>query len=96
MNEIRRGRMSKRRIDYEKLEAGKSGWSRWVTPMMSGYRMSCCDCGLVHVWQFRVCGRDVQFRVSLNKRATGQIRRGMAVRKAIDQSAAPVTPKDTR
>lgn len=28
------------------------GWCDWVTPIMDGYRMSCCDCGLVHDMQF--------------------------------------------
>lgn len=29
------------------------GWCDWVQPAMSGYRMSCCDCGLVHNMEFR-------------------------------------------
>lgn len=29
------------------------GWSRWVQPVMSNYRMACCDCGLVHTMEFR-------------------------------------------
>ena len=33
--------------------AGKGGWSRWVPPVMSGYKMACCDCGLVHDMQFK-------------------------------------------
>lgn len=28
------------------------GWSRWVSPVMSGYRLACCDCGLVHDMEF--------------------------------------------
>jgi hypothetical protein len=32
----------------------ENGWSRWVPPMMKGYRMACCDCGLVHDMEFRV------------------------------------------
>ncbi len=28
------------------------GWSRWVAPIQ-GYRMACCDCGLVHDMEFR-------------------------------------------
>ena len=30
------------------------GWSDWVQPLMDGYRMACCDCGLVHEMQFGV------------------------------------------
>ena len=34
---------------YEKPRAGA-----WVTPRMRGYKMACCDCGLVHTMQFGV------------------------------------------
>lgn len=29
-------------------------WSDWQQPIMDGYRMQCCDCGLIHEIQFRV------------------------------------------
>jgi hypothetical protein len=29
---------------------------------MRGWRCKCCQCGLVHTWQFRVIGRNVEFR----------------------------------
>jgi hypothetical protein len=32
----------------------EDGWSRWVPPVMVGYRMSCCDCNLVHDMEFQV------------------------------------------
>uniref|UniRef100_A0A6M3JAG3 Uncharacterized protein n=1 Tax=viral metagenome TaxID=1070528 RepID=A0A6M3JAG3_9ZZZZ len=48
---------------------------RWITPVKKGYRMRCCDCGLVHKIDFR--GKNVQFRVFRDNRATGQIRRHM-------------------
>ena len=28
-------------------------WSEWQQPIMRGYRMECCDCGLVHEMEFR-------------------------------------------
>lgn len=28
------------------------GWSEWVQPVMSGYKLTCCDCGLVHEMEF--------------------------------------------
>ncbi len=31
-----------------------TGWSRDVTPRMRGYKMACCDCGLVHDMEFDV------------------------------------------
>jgi hypothetical protein len=42
-------------------EAGEDGWSQWIQPIMSGYKLACCDCGLVHVTEFRalkVIGED--------------------------------------
>lgn len=63
---------------------GPGGWSQWQEPHLGPtvYKLSCCDCGLVHDMQF-VIGRDeagerdrVHFRVRRNNRATGQLRRG--------------------
>lgn len=34
--------------------AGKGGWSDWDVPIMKGYKLACCDCGLVHDMEFRV------------------------------------------
>ena len=31
----------------------KHGWSRWIDPVMKGYLMKCCDCGLVHEMDFK-------------------------------------------
>jgi hypothetical protein len=30
------------------------GWSDWSFPLMDGYRMQCCDCGLTHEMEFKV------------------------------------------
>jgi Zn-finger protein len=30
------------------------GWSDWISPVMTGYLMQCCDCGLIHEMDFRV------------------------------------------
>lgn len=74
-----------------KVEKAESdGWTAWISPN-SNYRMSCCDCGLVHNIKFRVVkgedgfvaedteaiieGARVIMKVSRNNRATGQIRR---------------------
>ena len=38
---------------YKKHEAGDDGWSDWDTPIMDGYKLACCDCGLVHRVDFR-------------------------------------------
>ena len=34
----------------------------WVAPQMSGYRMECCRCGLVHVLDFRVTPHIVDLK----------------------------------
>ena len=31
---------------------GPRGWTRWIHPQMKGYRLVCCDCGLVHEMEF--------------------------------------------
>lgn len=38
---------------FEEMAAGIEGWSEWRRPM-PGYRIACCDCGLVHEMEFRI------------------------------------------
>lgn len=62
---------------------GEDGFSRWIEPASDGYKIACCDCGLVHTFQFRVVEDiepRVQFRASRNARSTGQMRRHMRLR----------------
>ena len=50
----------------------------WVQPIRKGYKLACCDCGLVHRMDFRIVGnkrKKIQFRVFRDNRATGQMRR---------------------
>ena len=52
----------------------------WIQPRMSGYRMACCDCGLVHNLRFRIVTHGGQrakviFTASRNNRATAALRR---------------------
>lgn len=49
----------------------------WIQPTRNGYKLCCCDCGLVHRLDFRVRQRHVQFRVFREARSTGQVRRHM-------------------
>jgi len=53
----------------------------WVRPVKRGYKLACCDCGLVHRMDFRHVaapnGRFIQFRVYRENRATAMIRRHM-------------------
>lgn len=53
----------------------------WIQPVRKGYRMKCCDCGLVHIFNFRLIkdsiGRaKIQFqakRYERNKRRHNDI-----------------------
>jgi len=42
--------MTKINVEQEK----EDGWTRWVSPIMTKYRMACCDCGLVHDIEFKI------------------------------------------
>lgn len=39
-------------MKFKAINALKSGWTRWQMPVMRGYLMACCDCGLVHEMEF--------------------------------------------
>lgn len=67
---------------YEKPAAGQ-----WVQPRRRGYKMACCDCGLVHTLDFRIVHGRAQFRAFRNERSTGQMRRW------IKHRAAPPDPR---
>lgn len=49
--------------------------NEWVTPVRKGYKMACCDCGLVHELDFRIVKNRIQFRARRHNRSTGQLRR---------------------
>lgn len=59
---------------YEKPKAGQ-----WVQPIRRGYKMACCDCGLVHTMNFRVVKGRAQFNVYRNNRATAAKRRANGI-----------------
>jgi hypothetical protein len=58
-----------------KFEEPKAG--QWVQPIRKGYRLGCCDCGLVHTVDFRTVKGRIQFRMYRNKRSTALMRRHM-------------------
>lgn len=62
---------------YENLSStvDGQGWSRWVIPNPKTYKLSCCDCGLVHEFQFRSRSKQIEYRVRRDNRSTGQMRR---------------------
>lgn len=43
--------------ETNRIEAGE-----WIQPIPEGYRMACCDCGLVHRMNFRIQDGMVQFQ----------------------------------
>jgi hypothetical protein len=61
-------------MKYEKPKAGE-----WISPVKTGYKVMCCDCGLVHIVDFRHVkwgrGRKILFRVFRDNRATASARR---------------------
>lgn len=56
-----------------RYETPKEG--EWVQPIVEGYKMACCDCGLVHKINFRVFKGRAQFAVFRDNRATAAVRR---------------------
>lgn len=61
---------------YEDLSAtvDDAGWSRWVWPA-EVYKISCCDCGLVHQICFRIDDDgDIAIAFRRHNRATAQVR----------------------
>jgi len=52
----------------------------WVEPIMRGFRLACCDCGLVHKMDFRIKYGELQYRVFRDGAATRQQRRQKGVK----------------
>lgn len=57
-------------MTYKKVKENE-----WQQPIRKGYKMRCCDCGLVHDMDFRIYLGRVQLRARRNNRATAQIRK---------------------
>ena len=55
---------------YCRVQSGE-----WVFPKRRGYRMMCCDCGLVHVLNYKIVKGKIFFQAFRDNRATGQARR---------------------
>ena len=54
---------------YPKIKDGQ-----WVAPKRKGYRLMCCDCSLVHIFDFKLVphasGKRIIFRARRHLRAT--------------------------
>ncbi len=62
-------------VRYRRETENDDGWSDWIRPL-PGYKMACCDCGLVHNLEFRIDDNgNTNFRASRNERATAAKRR---------------------
>lgn len=65
---------------YEQIDAINGKWSDWIQPIRRGYKLCCCDCGLVHDVDFRLVssangGKHILFRMARNARSTALVRR---------------------
>ena len=43
----------------------------WVQPIMKGFFITCCDCGLKHSYDFRIKDGKIQIRAKLGKGKVG-------------------------
>jgi hypothetical protein len=48
---------------------------QWEQPIQHGYLLACCDCGLVHRFDFRVVNGEVEYRVFHARKATAELRK---------------------
>lgn len=71
---IRESQKEKSQEDMKRYTDGKSG--EWVQPIRKGYKLACCDCGLVHTMDFRIHNGRIQMRAERDNRATANMRRG--------------------
>jgi hypothetical protein len=55
----------RRRFVYAAMSDGQ-----WVTVPRRGWRLACCDCGLVHLVNFRIVGGRLQVQAVRHARAT--------------------------
>lgn len=62
--------MTKPRRKVVHLEDGE-----WFRVPMKDHREMCCGCGLVHDVEYRKVGRRIEFRATVNHRATAAARR---------------------
>jgi hypothetical protein len=49
-------------------DVDEDGWCEWQMPIMEGYQMQCCDCGLVHEVEFNVAEWKGEQRVEFRMR----------------------------
>ena len=57
----------------ERVEKAKAG--QWDRIRKKGFKMACCDCGLVHKLDFKIEGKTLFMKGERDNRSTGQLRR---------------------
>jgi hypothetical protein len=63
-------RARKKKADYYHVTDGE-----WVQPATRGFKEQCCSCGLVHRVDYRIKDGKIQFRATVDGRATGGARK---------------------
>lgn len=63
----------KKPLRVNRYQSPKAG--EWIQPVRRGFRLACCDCGLVHTLNFRIRGGHVQFQAYPNTKATYGMRK---------------------
>lgn len=58
----------------------------WVQPVRRNYELECCDCGLVHILNFRLIktpngGHSIQFQAFRDNRKTAATRRARRLKR---------------
>lgn len=60
---------------YDEHPVDAEGWTKYIKPIMKGYKIACCDCGLVHKFEFKIIRGRVFYRAARDNRATAAKRR---------------------
>jgi hypothetical protein len=63
----------------------KDATDEWIRPIKNGWKLSCCDCHLVHTIDFRIVNGSIELRIMRDNRATGAKRKGVKKRMVIDE-----------
>lgn len=50
-------------------------YGEWLRPTKRGFREQCCDCGLIHILDFRIVEGAIEFRTRRDGKATAAARR---------------------
>lgn len=82
---------------FKKIKAQDDGWSEWELPVMEGYRIGCCDCGLVHDMDFKivwVIEDDNGNNTILDHRIVGATQRVMIRARRNNRSTAQIRRHD--